>query len=155
TDESQIPNPEPKSPIPNPKSPIPNPNPESQIPIYLFCRYNASDHCISLLSMPLAQSRTRSAQRASGCGSAKMTDCGRTHPAGLYRPEFEHDACGVGFVAHIRGQRSHAIIEKGLEVLVNLLHRGACGCERNTGDGAGILLQMPDRFLRKVTATLG
>ncbi len=75
--------------------------------------------------------------------------------AGLYDPRDEHDACGVGFVAHIKGQRSHAIVERGLQVLINLLHRGACGCEANTGDGAGILIQMPDRFLRKVTAPLG
>ncbi|HMB81550.1 MAG TPA: glutamate synthase central domain-containing protein, partial [Vicinamibacterales bacterium] len=75
--------------------------------------------------------------------------------AGLYDPRDEHDACGVGFVAHIKGTRSHAIVERGLQVLINLLHRGACGCEANTGDGAGILIQMPDRFLRKVTAPLG
>src|SRR6266849_2090544 len=75
--------------------------------------------------------------------------------SGLYDSRHEHDACGVGFVVHTKGYRSHAVIEKGLRVLVNLLHRGACGCEANTGDGAGILLQMPDRFLRKVTASLG
>ena len=75
--------------------------------------------------------------------------------AGLYDPRDEHDACGVGFVANIKGTRSHAIVERGLQVLINLLHRGACGCEANTGDGAGILIQMPDRFLRKVTAPLG
>jgi glutamate synthase (ferredoxin) len=76
-------------------------------------------------------------------------------PAGLYDPRDEHDACGVGFVANIKGRRSHAIVERGLQVLINLLHRGACGCEANTGDGAGILIQMPDRFLRKVTPPLG
>jgi glutamate synthase (ferredoxin) len=75
--------------------------------------------------------------------------------AGLYDPRHEHDACGVGFVVDIKGRRSHAVIEKGLQVLINLLHRGACGCEANTGDGAGVLLQTPDRFLRKVTAQLG
>jgi glutamate synthase (ferredoxin) len=74
---------------------------------------------------------------------------------GLYDPAHEHDACGVGFVVDIKGRRSHDIIDKGLQVLINLLHRGACGCEANTGDGAGILIQMPDRFLRKVTAPLG
>ncbi len=66
---------------------------------------------------------------------------------GLYDPAFEHDACGVGFVAHLKGQKSHAIVEQGLEILQNLDHRGACGCEENTGDGAGILIQMPHRFL--------
>src|SRR5712691_5225713 len=71
--------------------------------------------------------------------------------AGLYDPRHEHDACGVGFVVHIKGRRSHAIVRQALQVLMNLRHRGACGCEANTGDGAGILLQVPDRFLRKVT----
>jgi glutamate synthase (ferredoxin) len=74
---------------------------------------------------------------------------------GLYDPRFEHDACGVGFVVHIKGQRSNAIVRQALQVLINLLHRGACGCEANTGDGAGILIQMPDRFLRKEAARLG
>jgi glutamate synthase (ferredoxin) len=74
---------------------------------------------------------------------------------GLYDPVHEHDACGVGFVVDIAGRRSHRIVEHGLTILINLLHRGACGCEANTGDGAGILVQMPDRFLRKVTAPLG
>ena len=69
---------------------------------------------------------------------------------GLYDPRAEHDACGVGFVVHMKGTRSHDIVEKALQVLVNLEHRGACGCEANTGDGAGILLQMPDAFLRTV-----
>ncbi|HEY7055292.1 MAG TPA: glutamate synthase central domain-containing protein, partial [Vicinamibacterales bacterium] len=75
--------------------------------------------------------------------------------AGLYDPAFEHDACGVGFVVDVEGRRSHRVIQRGLQVLINLLHRGACGCEANTGDGAGILMQMPDKFLRKVTAPLG
>src|SRR5437899_12136783 len=76
-------------------------------------------------------------------------------PIALYDPRNEHDACGVGFVVDIKGRKSHGVIEKGLQVLLNLLHRGACGCEANTGDGAGVLIQMPDRFLRKVTADLG
>src|ERR671918_634152 len=74
---------------------------------------------------------------------------------GLYDPRHEHDACGVGFVVDIKGRKSHDIVVKALTVLKNLLHRGACGCEPNTGDGAGILLQMPDRFLRRETARLG
>jgi glutamate synthase (ferredoxin) len=69
---------------------------------------------------------------------------------GLYDPQHEHDACGVGFVVDIKGRKSHEIVRKALQVLMNLAHRGACGCETNTGDGAGILVQMPDRFLRKV-----
>jgi glutamate synthase (ferredoxin) len=74
---------------------------------------------------------------------------------GLYDPAHEHDACGVGFVVNIKGRRSHAIVRQALQVLINLLHRGACGCEVNTGDGAGILIQMPDRFLRRECARLG
>jgi glutamate synthase (NADPH/NADH) large chain len=74
---------------------------------------------------------------------------------GLYDPRDERDACGVGFVVDIKGRRSHGVVAQGLQVLINLLHRGACGCEANTGDGAGILIQTPDRFLRKVTADLG
>jgi glutamate synthase (NADPH/NADH) large chain len=74
---------------------------------------------------------------------------------GLYDPRHEHDACGVGFVVDIKGRRSHGVVEQGLQVLVNLLHRGACGCEANTGDGAGVLIQVPDRFLRKIAAPLG
>ena len=69
--------------------------------------------------------------------------------AGLYDPRFEHDSCGVGFVANIKGIRSHEIVRQGLEVLEKMKHRGACGCEDNTGDGSGILVQIPDRFLRK------
>ena len=59
---------------------------------------------------------------------------------GLYDPRFEHDACGVGFVVHIKGVRSHKLVDQALEVGLNLMHRGACGCETNTGDGAGVLL---------------
>jgi glutamate synthase (ferredoxin) len=70
--------------------------------------------------------------------------------AGLYDPQQEHDACGVGFVVDIKGRKSHEIVRKALQVLKNLQHRGACGCEANTGDGAGILMQMPDKFLRTV-----
>ena len=69
---------------------------------------------------------------------------------GLYDPRNEHDACGVGFVVHMKGQRSHSIVRQALQVLINLEHRGACGCEANTGDGAGILIQTPDAFFRKV-----
>jgi glutamate synthase (ferredoxin) len=71
---------------------------------------------------------------------------------GLYDPAFEHDACGVGFVVDVAGRPSHTVVARALQVLINLEHRGACGCESNTGDGAGILVQMPDRFLRKALA---
>ena len=74
---------------------------------------------------------------------------------GLYDPRHEHDACGIGFVAHIRGQRTHGIVRDALEVLVCLDHRGARGAEPNTGDGAGILMQIPDRYYREVMAAQG
>jgi glutamate synthase (NADPH/NADH) large chain len=67
---------------------------------------------------------------------------------GLYDPRNEHDACGVGFVVHIKGQKSHAIVRQGLELLTNLTHRGAVGADPKAGDGAGILIQIPDAFLR-------
>jgi glutamate synthase domain-containing protein 2/glutamate synthase domain-containing protein 1/glutamate synthase domain-containing protein 3 len=73
---------------------------------------------------------------------------------GLYRSTDEHDACGVGFVAHIKGVRSHAIVRQALDLLINLEHRGACGSDPDTGDGAGILVQMPDQFLRKTVQFL-
>ena len=69
---------------------------------------------------------------------------------GLYDPQFEHEACGVGFVVNIKGRKSHAIISDALQILRNLDHRGACGCEANTGDGAGILIQPPHSFLKLV-----
>ncbi|MFH1732225.1 MAG: glutamate synthase large subunit [Planctomycetota bacterium] len=83
---------------------------------------------------------------------------GQTHPrraARLHDPEFERGACGVGFVANIDGRRSHDIIEKGVEILVNLAHRGAAASDPETGDGAGLLLQLPDRFLRFVCSDTG
>jgi len=76
------------------------------------------------------------------------------HKQGLYDPQNEHDACGVGFVAHIKGQQSHAIIRQGLQVLENLTHRGAVGADPLAGDGAGILIQLPDGFLREECAAL-
>ena len=74
---------------------------------------------------------------------------------GLYDPAHEHDACGVGFVAHIKNQKSHDIVEKGLEILNRLTHRGAAGADPREGDGAGILIQIPDDFFRAVTPDLG
>ncbi|HMA31141.1 MAG TPA: glutamate synthase-related protein, partial [Casimicrobiaceae bacterium] len=74
---------------------------------------------------------------------------------GLYDPAREHDACGLGFVAHIKGRKTHAIITQGLSILENLTHRGATGADPLQGDGAGILLQMPDAFLRRACGKLG
>ena len=74
---------------------------------------------------------------------------------GLYDPANEHDACGVGFVANIKGRKSHAIIENGLTILKKLVHRGACGCEENTGDGVGMLVQMPHEFYKRICPESG
>ncbi|WP_121252656.1 glutamate synthase large subunit [Nocardioides ferulae] len=76
-------------------------------------------------------------------------------PQGLYEPSHEHDACGVAFVATLTGVASHEIVRQGVTALLNLDHRGAAGAEPNSGDGAGILIQVPDAFLREVTAELG
>ena len=69
---------------------------------------------------------------------------------GLYEPQTESDACGVGFVVNMKGRKSHEIVDNALTILKNLLHRGACGCEENTGDGVGILIQKPHKFFKRV-----
>ncbi len=74
---------------------------------------------------------------------------------GLYDPQFEHDACGLGFVVNLKGKKSHSLVSDALQILVNLDHRGACGCEANTGDGAGILIQVPHDFFVTEAAQLG
>ena len=74
---------------------------------------------------------------------------------GLYDPQFEHDSCGVGFVVNVKGKKSHEIVKQALTVLLNLNHRGACGCEANTGDGAGILLQIPHSYFQKEAPKAG
>src|SRR5512140_129401 len=76
-------------------------------------------------------------------------------PEGLYDPYYEHDACGVGLVVDVQGRKSNRIVRNAIQVLENLAHRGACGCEENTGDGAGILLQIPDAFMRNVASSQG
>ena len=84
----------------------------------------------------------------------KMTNTGLPAKQGLYDPSNEHDACGVGFVCHMKGKKSHAIVSNALTILENLDHRGAC-VEENTGDGAGILIQIPDAFLKKAAKAIG
>ncbi len=79
----------------------------------------------------------------------------RPQEQGLYNPQNEHDACGVGFVAHIKGRRNHSIVEQGLKILENLDHRGAVGADALMGDGAGILIQIPDHFYRTEMAKQG
>jgi glutamate synthase domain-containing protein 2/glutamate synthase domain-containing protein 1/glutamate synthase domain-containing protein 3 len=83
------------------------------------------------------------------------THGGHAVHGGLYDGQFEHDACGVGFVVHIGGQASHDIIRSGLQILVNLTHRGACGCDPLTGDGAGILTQLPHDYYQSVAREAG
>ena len=76
-------------------------------------------------------------------------------PQGLYDPQFEHDSCGVGFVANINGEKSHEIIRNGLQIMVNLEHRGAVGADPLAGDGAGILMQLPEKLFSGVCNELG
>ena len=84
-----------------------------------------------------------------------MHQDGMPKKQGLYDPRFERDSCGVGFVVNVDGTRSHRIIRQGLEVLCNLAHRGACGCDPETGDGAGALIQIPHEFLRRDCQAMG
>ena len=79
-----------------------------------------------------------------------MNKLGLPPKQGLYDPNFEHDACGMGFIVNIKGKKSHKLIIQAVEILKNLEHRGACGCEPNTGDGAGLLIQKPHKFFTKV-----
>src|SRR5579871_5306785 len=102
---------------------------------FLYCTGNACSGSPRILG----RSTAMTASEYGKAGQLPSAD-------GLYDPQWEHDACGVGFVAHIKGQKSHAIIDKGLGILANLAHRGACGCDPETGDGAGILLQLPHEF---------
>ncbi|MBZ5676370.1 MAG: glutamate synthase large subunit [Acidobacteriia bacterium] len=74
---------------------------------------------------------------------------------GLYDPRYEHDACGMGFIVNLNGEKSHDIIRKGIEILINLTHRGACGCDPETGDGAGITIQIPHEFFARECSALG
>jgi glutamate synthase (NADPH) large chain len=84
-----------------------------------------------------------------------MSQFGLPPKQGLYDPAHEHDACGMGFVVDLKGRKSHDIINQALRILENLEHRGACGCEKNTGDGAGILIQTPHRFLKRECEQVG
>ena len=77
------------------------------------------------------------------------------HKQGLYDPANEHDACGVGFIAHIKGEKRHDIVLQGLEILKNLDHRGAVGADPLQGDGAGLLMQLPDQLVREEMAKQG
>ena len=84
-----------------------------------------------------------------------MSQAGLPPAQGLYDPRHEHDSCGVGFVAHIKGQRTHQLVDQGLTAVEHLAHRGATGSEENTGDGAGVLIQIPHEFFQPECAALG
>ena len=88
-------------------------------------------------------------------GTPSLQEIQQTQDQGLYSPAHEHDACGVGFVAHIKGQKAHGIVQQGLKILENLDHRGAVGADALMGDGAGILIQIPDEYLRAEMAAQG
>ncbi|TAA64887.1 glutamate synthase large subunit [Shinella sp. JR1-6] len=98
--------------------------------------------------------QTRSQTTATGAKTRASTT-GLPKKQGLYDPRNEHDACGVGFVAHLKGKKSHQIVQDGLFMLENLTHRGAVGADPLMGDGAGILVQIPDRFFREEMAKQG
>jgi len=103
------------------------------------------------VALPYPQGPHRSSSVGAGSVSAGTGRPVRAPgPQGLYDPVHEHDACGVAFVADLYGRRSHDVVAKGLDALCRLDHRGARGAEPNTGDGAGIMLQVPDGFLREV-----
>src|SRR5256885_446984 len=90
-------------------------------------------------------------QPSGAISSAPVRSLGLPPKQGLYDPWFEHEACGVGFVVDMHGRKSHKILSDALQVLRNLDHRGASGAEVNTGDGAGVLLQMPHKFFAEVS----
>src|SRR5579862_4683399 len=92
----------------------------------------------------------RPGQRPPGRSQRMTMDYENPGPVGLYDPAFEHDACGVSFVVDMKGRKSHDIVATAIGALCHLEHRGATGDEANTGDGAGILIQVPDRFYRAV-----
>src|ERR1700758_5432937 len=88
-------------------------------------------------------------------GRADMADPGSGSRRGLYDPALDKDSCGVGFIAHIKGQKSHQIVRDALTILLNLEHRGAVGADPRAGDGAGILVQIPHKFFVRKVAELG
>ena len=83
------------------------------------------------------------------------TSVGLPQKQGMYDPKNEHDNCGIGFIANIKNRRSHEIVRQGIQILINLDHRGAVGADPLAGDGAGILMQLPDRLFRAEVETLG
>ena len=110
---------------------------------------------------PSVPEQTRATPRRTARRHVKRPRCRRDRRAfrsqaqGLYDPRNEHDACGVGFIAQMKGVKSHQIVEDGLFMLENLTHRGAVGADPLMGDGAGVLVQIPDRFFREEMAAQG
>jgi glutamate synthase (NADPH/NADH) large chain len=98
---------------------------------------------------PFPCEKTEGVRHDDGCRDQHLQE------HGLYSGADEHDACGVGFVAHIKGEKSHAIVLQGLKILENLDHRGAVGADKLMGDGAGILIQLPDHLYREEMAKQG
>ncbi|MFN4208628.1 MAG: glutamate synthase large subunit [Agrobacterium albertimagni] len=107
-----------------------------------------------MTKVPSSEEIMRSAS-AEAVAETAIARAGLPPKQGLYDPKNEHDACGVGFIAHMKGQKSHQIVKDGLFILENLTHRGAVGADPLMGDGAGILVQIPDRFFREEMATQG
>src|SRR5262249_17779077 len=99
--------------------------------------------------------RSEEKHSAEFAGRGSTADPGTPLAQGLYDPALDKDSCGVGFIADIKGRKSHQLIEDGLRILCNLEHRGAVGADPRMGDGAGILVQMPHKFFAKKTAELG
>jgi len=87
--------------------------------------------------------------------SSPMSLTGLPPAQGLYHPDYEHDSCGVGFLCHLKGKRSHDLIEGALQMCVNMDHRGGCGCDPQTGDGAGLFIQLPHKFFQTVAPACG
>src|SRR5690349_24509273 len=94
-------------------------------------------------------------RNAAFAGRGSTADPGTPLAQGLYDPALDKDSCGVGFIADLKGRKSHKIIDDGLTILLNLEHRGAVGADPRMGDGAGILVQIPHKFFAKEAARLG
>src|SRR4029079_13975538 len=94
-------------------------------------------------------------QKIQECAMTTAAEISHLQEHGLYSAANEHDSCGVGFVAHVKGEKSHGIVQQGLKILENLDHRGAVGAEQLMGDGAGILIQLPDTLYREEMASQG
>ena len=125
-------------------------HPSSQHP-YSNVAPSCDDRAVNASKVGLpSHGRSCSSALARVCRAGPQAD-----PCGLYDPALERDACGVGMLCHLKGQPSHELVHNALQILVNLAHRGASGSDEKTGDGAGILLQMPDRFLRKAAGAAG